>query len=99
MSEGKHTPEEWHIEETTTDGDIRIVDVQGVTIATVWCQPLDPEEWSQANARLIAAAPEMLDALKAQEMADADPEASRRKGYFDRALDMRRAALANAEGK
>ena len=55
--------------------------------------------WRDDDVLLRRAAPDMLDALKAQEMADADPEASRRKGYFDRARDMRRAALAKAEGK
>jgi hypothetical protein len=39
---------------------------------------------------------ELAEALEAQAMADADPEASRRKGYFDRARDMRRAALTKA---
>jgi hypothetical protein len=29
-------------------------------------------------------------------MADADPEASRRKGYYDRAREMRRAVLVKA---
>jgi hypothetical protein len=40
----------------------------------------------------------MLRALKWQEMAEADPAAARRKGYFDRARDSRRAALAAAKG-
>jgi hypothetical protein len=39
----KHTPEEWKIKLTNEDGDILITDVQDVTIARVYCQPLDPE--------------------------------------------------------
>ena len=39
---------------------------------------------------------ELAEALDAQAMADADPEASRRKGYYDRAREMRLAALAKA---
>jgi hypothetical protein len=39
---------------------------------------------------------ELLEALQAQQMAEYDPEASRRKGYFDRARELRCAALAKA---
>jgi hypothetical protein len=45
------------------------------------------------NAPVIAASTELLAALEMQEMAEADPEASRRKGYFDTAREMRRAAI------
>jgi hypothetical protein len=55
------------------------------------------EEWS-AIRPLFAAAPEMLAALEAQEMADADPQASRRKGCFERATQLRRAAITKATG-
>jgi hypothetical protein len=41
---------------------------------------------------------ELLEALKYQEMADADPEASRRKGYYEEAARLRKAAIAKAEG-
>lgn len=52
-----------------------------------------------ANARLLVAAPEMLEALKFQEMADADPASARAKGYYETAARMRRAAIAKAEGE
>lgn len=48
--------------------------------------------------RVAAAATDMLAALIAQEMADADPAAARRKGYFDRARNLRKAAIAKARG-
>lgn len=57
----KHTPGPWRLPEGPTlfpDG-IRVADEQDVTIATVWKQPYDPSEWAEANARLIAAAPEL----------------------------------------
>ena len=45
---------------------------------------------------LGAAASDMFEALQWQEMAEADPEAARRKCYFERARELRRAALAKA---
>lgn len=56
------TPEPWRISEALND-PIVVVDVQGVAIATVWRQPLDPPEWAVGNANLIANAPEMWAAL------------------------------------
>ena len=41
----------------------------------------------------------MFEALCAQEMAEFDPEASSRKGYFDNALELRKDALAKARGQ
>jgi hypothetical protein len=42
----------------------------------------------------VAAATDMLAALVAQEMAEADPAAVHRKGYFDIARKLRKAAIA-----
>jgi len=61
-----HTPGPW-----TVDG-AEIVDPHGATLATVYCpQPsggraqfLNPIEKPHANAQLMAAAPELLDALR-----------------------------------
>ena len=40
-----------------------------------------------------------FEALCAQEMAEFDPEAARRKGYFDNARELRKSALAKARGR
>jgi hypothetical protein len=48
-------------------------------------------------AAIINASADMLEALEAQQMAEYDAEASRRKGYFERAREMREAALAKAK--
>jgi hypothetical protein len=53
----------------------------------------------EALRRKIDAAEAMFDALEAQEMAEFDPQASRRKGYFDRARALRQAALGKARGQ
>jgi len=59
-----HTPGPWHEEDVPESGNILIADEQGVTIATCWKQPLDPLEWVGANARVIASAPTLLQALE-----------------------------------
>lgn len=53
----QHTPGPWFTEATSTIGHHYIVDSEGFTIAT-------PSPMGQANARLIAAAPELLSALR-----------------------------------
>ncbi len=50
------------------------------------------------KARLQDVAPDMLEALEAQEMAEWDTGSARRKGYFDRARELRRTAIARAKG-
>jgi len=91
----QHTQAPWHVD------DDFVFSINGLRVADPYCDDQDdmPESEVDANAHLIAAAPEMLEALQWQEMADADPEASRRKGYYDRARELRRAAIAKAEGK
>jgi hypothetical protein len=49
------------------------------------------------HLRAMHAGPQLLEALEWQEMAEYDPDASRRKGYFDRAREHRRAAIALAK--
>ena len=58
------TPGDWSISEETYEDAILVSDEQGVMIAHVWRQPLDPPEWAEGNARLIAAAPDLLEALR-----------------------------------
>jgi hypothetical protein len=48
--------------------------------------------------RIMATGPEMLKALRYQEMADADPTVSRRKGYYEESARLRRIAIAKATG-
>jgi hypothetical protein len=58
----KHTPGEWHIEYRS--GCYKICDEQGVTIADIPIQPLDPPEWAEANGYLLADAPALLAMLE-----------------------------------
>ena len=52
-----HTPGPWFTEPLSTIGHCAIVDAEGFTIA-------NPSPMGQDNARLIAAAPDMLAALQ-----------------------------------
>lgn len=61
MSKHKHTPGPWQISVTSDDGDYIFygVEADGVAIADVY-----RGEKHEANARLIAAAPEMYEAMR-----------------------------------
>jgi hypothetical protein len=64
--------------------------------------PLDDYVLHKATADeqlRLDAAEGMFEALCAQEVAEFDPDASRRKGYFDNARELRNAALAKARGQ
>lgn len=104
MSEAKHTPGPWQI--STPHGRMGGRDflLQGADSRTVF-DTLAADAWplSAADARLIAAAPELLAACKHLERyvrtGEAGPE-----GYVvifpvkDNALALLRAAIAKAEG-
>ena len=84
----------------TEDADT-IADCDGQTFGAL-VDVVGDEQYEQSrmidfeDEQLRKAAPAMLEALEAQELAEWDAEASRRKGYFDRARELRRAALAAA---
>lgn len=60
----EYTPEGWSLGRTDDDEHYLIEDVQGVSIATVWRQPLDPPYWAESNAQLIVNAPKMYEILQ-----------------------------------
>lgn len=66
MSETKHTPGPWHY--TQQDQQVHLPGDHSKSIADIrgwgWIQKLpNPEEIQDANGKLIAAAPELLEAL------------------------------------
>lgn len=80
MSEAKHTPGPWlRDRESGFDCDVRAANGRKIASVNVQNQPKSKEGWAlrkkenEANARLIAAAPELLEAL--QEIADCGAEA------------------------
>ena len=89
----KHTPGPWH---TAGEQGVQIRSAKD-QIAKVWT--MRGNEW-KANARLIAAAPELLEAL--QSIADCCDEEHAARDYASRQAEIRgiaRAAIAKATGE
>ena len=63
MNTVQHTPAPWTTDPTTDyNATVRVMDEQGVTVALCYQQPFDT--WTAAaNARLIAATPELYDVV------------------------------------
>lgn len=112
MSEVKHTPGPWKIlrkRPMEMSGNFhQVTDNERYPAAFVpaWDNPavgeIDGTEEALANARLIAAAPEMLEALKEQERADRlledGEDVAAMLSYAD-AKSIRSKAIAKAEGR
>ena len=114
MSETKFTPGPWRADGPDMFGDYNILhpdDSLAVAAAVTDFHTIDPlavaaavtnlrsPDEVRANARLIAAAPEMYAALRVAQMALADQKTANAKGYTERARKSVDAALAKAEGR
>jgi hypothetical protein len=64
MSETKHTPGPWTVNDQVAREDCLYIEAARVGVATVYSDNTPTVDESRANARLIAAAPDMLAALK-----------------------------------
>ncbi|MBV9483804.1 MAG: hypothetical protein JO249_24110, partial [Acidobacteria bacterium] len=89
----QHTPGPWQA--ITTATRFTVNDKDGFPVLRINGGMVPVE----ANARLIAAAPDMLDALEFVRMTFADIEASKRKGYYVECPKIVDAAIAKAEGR
>lgn len=88
-----HTPGPWKIEERQIDDYYVNIQAKVETIAAVLTMdPVYPTKKEMANARLITAAPDLLEALK-------ELVAVPNKHRPDRVWDEARAAIAKAEGR
>lgn len=108
----KHTPSPWHIEEIrgTQDKDnVYVAQAGGELVASVMAYgPHNPDRIlrGRANAKLIAAAPDLLDELirlREAALVMADPEhclhATREFLPWKELAELARAAIAKATGK
>ena len=90
-----HTPGPWQYLRSPS-GPIRVGPSHNCTVAVA---PFPPTGDQEANARLIAAAPELFDALNALVNAvSPDDNDKSCEPYFRPALKAARAALAKAQG-
>ncbi len=106
MKESKFTPGPWIVTDATTGHDLPhrwIADCYQLSIVTQESGNIPNHEQAEANARLIAAAPELLAACKAalERLSFAAPEvqpASRPALFIDQSTYKQlRAAIAKAE--
>lgn len=100
VEEIMHTPGPWNVGLTLPEGAIRIECDGGPFIASVRFSANRDEREAQANASLIAAAPELLEALASMvEMFERHMDG--RPGPDDAAQrwDAARAAISKAEGR
>ena len=84
----KHTPGPWRVVKDPTNLSLQ---VYGQTLALFECWRRSDEQTELANARLVAAAPDLLEALKE---VFADHDAVNRLSWVNRAA----AAIAKATG-
>ena len=95
----KHTPGPWGVREAREmegmDFDI-VTDGPEYAVASLYCHMGESVE---ADARLIAAAPELLEALEYLVTADDAPTPGDREHTVREAISHARAAIAKARGK
>ena len=84
-----HTPAPWFTEATSKIGHFAVCDAEGFTVC-------NPSPMGVANARLIAAAPELLDACARALDLLTDPDAT--DNDADIVTDILRAAFEKARG-
>lgn len=117
MEEFKGTPGPWHIKPVkaaTVEGDLNIIQTGSATgkgyhigYATTWTDSEETKNEAMANARLIAAAPELLEALQTymsavKRMNEAMSDGCNVQGAILALIgseDMANAAIAKALGK
>lgn len=96
MTTTAHTPGPWRVFNVFTD--VEIVTDRPTAGETESIVQFKGQRNAQANARLMAAAPELFDALMNFLNIMHDYESSVRKGYVTDAMNRARAALAKAKG-
>lgn len=105
MGEQKHTPGPWSVEENVRAGGVVHLAVTNRSAGDDWMPcSISPQARARpidyANARLIAAAPALLEACKAAEGVLTEPgimDVDQWKAWSRKTVDQLRAAIASAE--
>lgn len=94
----KHTPGPWSAEvDRENDHEINIVSGNRPFVATAWPANHQEDKEQEANARLIAAAPELLEALRI--VRDTLPHINGNASSVNSLLKLTGAAIAKATGE
>lgn len=93
MSDAKHTPGPWGVDPKRS---FRVLDVSDNTICSTGSCDHIRDQW-EANAHLIAAAPDLLSAC--EEAFDAMHDDGHERMGMGRAIEACRAAIAKAKGE
>jgi hypothetical protein len=98
-NESQRTPGPWRTDEETEHQSVLGPDGYMVADCAIFAMEKDAptSDRCTANARIIAAVPEMLEALVFARMTFADIEVSKRKGYFTEAPKIIAAAIDKAK--
>ena len=94
--EATYTPGPWRVFDLFTD--LEIVTDRKTAHETESIVQFKGQRNAKANARLMAAAPELYDTLEYFFNIMHDYESSLQKGYVQHAMEMARAALTSAKG-
>ena len=102
MSAAKHTPGPWVVNDLYAETEIRGPQNSGAMICVMspWGIAADEPDPQRANARLIAAAPDLLEALREYDAAftEFDPDSRDSRHRMRLATIKARAAIARATG-
>lgn len=96
VAAGEHTPGPWHIKQAESGHTAIYPENSRERVADIYC-PLDVDGHHAANARLIAAAPDMLAAL--QQVAAQPDNTSGDRGPIKYARHIAKCAIARATGR
>lgn len=104
MTQSKHTPGPWEVDDASGEGAVGVFDENGQRICYMSEEAMAPDGLrsrgeDEANARLIAAAPKMLEALRTSlARLDGKAAAVKNEHYMAEERAAMRAAIRKATG-
>ena len=94
----QHTPGPWKVEDDNMNQATIIRDASDMEVAMIdWARAMGPFDWDEANARLIASAPDLLAALESLTQLGTDDNGAIIVG--PRGWELAQAAIRRARGE